>query len=314
MIKTNYILSILSVLLIFSCSSDSDKVIDGVLDGVAAGAVLRTLNVNNAILNSSEPESEFSVTIEEQDEQDGGLFESVGVYVSINDLTPDNGTTPSVSSFIKEIPASAFSPGPLGLPRGTITANFGEAANAMGLTSADYAPGDSFIFELRLNLTDGRVFGQAQAGPSITGGFFSSPFAYTTLILCSPAPGDYVVEMHDSYGDGWQTDGGNGGSGITVDVDGTIIEVGMCSPYEASAFDCTPWPTDDPDYDPTSDYTDGTAIVTIPVGTAAAVWNFPGDEYGEISFEVYGPNGELLYAGAQGATDAGLLPITLCAE
>jgi len=284
--------AILSLLIYFTACSDSDTVIDSVLDNSTTGAVLRTLSINNATLNSSEPDTEFSVTVEEQDEEDGALFESVDVYVSINDLTPDNGTTPSVSTLIKTIPASAFTEGPLGLPRGTISATFGEAAGAMGLTSADYAPGDSFIFELRLNLTDGRTFGPESAGPSVTG-----------------------VEMHDSFGDGWQTDDGNGGSGITVDIDGTIIEVGMCTPYGGgNDYDCTPWPTDDPDYDPTSDYTDATAIVTVPVGAASAIWNFPGDFYGEISFEVYGPGGELLYEGAQGATNAGILPITLCAE
>ena len=59
---------------------------------------------------------------------------------------------------------------------------------------------------------------------------------------------------------------------------------------------------------------EGTGTVNIPVGTSSATWSFPGDAYGEISFSVFGPGGEELYVGAQGATGPGLLPITLCAQ
>jgi len=309
----NYIFTlIVSVLVLTSCEKDANNVIDQVLEGVDTGAVLRTISVNNAVLNSSEPDSEFSVTVEEQDEEEGALLETVRILVSIQDLTPENGTTIANDVFVKEVSAAEFSAGPFGLPRATISVTFGEAAGAMGLTSDDYAPGDVFLFELQLNLTDGRVYGAASAGGIITGGFFASPFSYSALILCSPAPGDYVVDMHDSYGDGWQTDGGNGGSGITIDIDGVIIEIGMCTPYEANDYDCTPWPDDTTD--PTSEFTDATAIVTIPEGAQSAIWFFPGDTYGEISFEVYGPDGSLLFAGAQGETGPGILPITLCAE
>ena len=309
--KLSKILPVLALSLIVSCSSD-DKVVDDVQNDITNGAILRTLSVNNATLNSSDPDSEFSVTVEEQDVEDGALMESVSIYVSINDLTPDNGTTVANDVFIKEIPASAFTTGELGLPRATLTATFGEAATAMGLTSADHSPGDVFVFGLSLKLTDGRIFDASNAGGIITGGFFASPFKYNALILCSPQPGDYVVDMHDSYGDGWQTNDGNGGDGITIDVDGEIIEIGMCSPYGAAAGTFTGG--DDCTGPASLEFYDATVIVTIPEGAQSAIWSFPGDQYGEISFEVYGPNGALLYAGAQGETAPGLLPITLCAE
>ena len=136
--------------------------------------------------------------------------------------------------------------------------------------------------------------------------------SYNALITCSPQAGDYSVEMFDSYGDGWQTDSGSGGSGIAVDIDGTIVEVGLCSPYGGAAgtflesgagTGCTE-----------NNGYEGTGTVNIPVGTSSATWSFPGDAYGEISFSVFGPGGEELYVGAQGATGPGLLPITLCAQ
>lgn len=123
-------------------------------------------------------------------------------------------------------------------------------------------------------------------------------------IVCNPAPGEYLVEMHDSYGDGWQTDDGNGGSGITVDIDGTIVEIGMCNPYVGSDYECV-----------TGDGYDAQAVVTIPENTISASWNFPGDWYGEISFEIYAPDGTLAFAsGAPGNMEAGQIPIVVCAD
>jgi hypothetical protein len=303
--------SLLMVTSFNSCQKEEGTIYD-VLD-YEKGAVLRTLSVDNALYNSSEPTSAFVVTVEEQDEQDGALMESVDIYVSLRDLTPDNGTAVAADKFVKNIPASEFTTSPVGLPMATLSATYAEAFAATGLAADEVQPGDLFVVELRLNLTDGRVFGKDSAAGIITGGFFSSPFAYNALITCSPEPGDYTVDMHDSYGDGWQTNAGNGGDGIHVDIDGTIVVVGMCSPYGGdnvgSELDvtqgvCTVG----------NGTTDASAIVTIPDGTSSATWTFPGDNYGEISFEVYGPGGEELYVGAPGATAAGLLPITLCAS
>ena len=317
-IKSIYkiVLPVLIMALGFNSCQESDNVIDQVVDGTTNGAVLRTIEVISNTLNSSDPTSAWSVTVEEQDTEDGDLLESVDVLVSIRDLTPDNGTTTANDFMVKTIPASEFSTGPLGLPRATISASFAEAESAMGLNNTQHAPGDLFVFELRLNLTDGRVFGAADAGGIITGGFFSSPYIYNAGIICTPEPGDYTVDMFDSFGDGWQTDNGNGGSGSTVtltDANGneTVIEYGMCSPYggqPAGAFlagsDCT---------GPAStSFFAATTTVTIPAGTATAIWEFPGDNYGEIAFDIYAPDGTLLLSVATGEGIPGLLPVTNC--
>ena len=309
------IMSLVLIVSVNSCSN-SNNVIDEVLE-YETGAVLRTIEVISNTLNSSDPSSMFAVTVEEQDGEDGGLFAAVNVHVTLRDLTPGNGTSVANDVLVKSIPASEFTPGPHGLPRGTVSVTYGEAFSATGLSASDIEPGDLFVFVLKLELTDGRVYDDTNAGGSITGGFFASPFRYNALILCSPQPGVYQVDMHDSYGDGWQTNGGSGGDGIHINlVDGSgnesTIVVGMCSPYGGGAGTemdpalglCT---------GPASlSFYDATAYPEIPVGTVEATWNFPGDAYGEISFEVYGPGGEALFAGGVGETGPGLLPITLC--
>lgn len=144
----------------------------------------------------------------------------------------------------------------------------------------------------------------------------SAPIVHTVNLLCGGEPpiGTYVIDMHDSYGDGWQTDDASGGAGITVVTtnlagEENVIEFGMCSPYGAAAgsflggADCT---------GPASlTFFDATTTIDIAPDVIAAVWNFPGDNWGEISFEIYKPDGSLLYAGVQGM-DAGELPVSYC--
>ena len=283
----------------FSCH-DSDNVIDGVLD-YETGAVLRTISIDNSVLNSSDPTSAFMATVEEQDEADGALLSEIRVNAMFRDLSPDNGTTVA-EAFVYSIPASETTVGPVGLPRADIAMQFGDAVAAMGLTSADYSPGDVIVVKLEVVLTDGRVFGPDSAAGIITGGFFSSPFQYNALLTCSPAPGDYVVEMQDSYGDGWQSPGG-----IEVNIDGTIVNATLCNAWGDLVSGCV---------NDTGDLTNnygGAATITIPAGTESATWTYTGDSYpGEVTFQVYGPDGSLVYDSGSDP-GPGLLPIAVCA-
>ena len=137
-------------------------------------------------------------------------------------------------------------------------------------------------------------------------------------ILCTPKPGDYVVDMQDSYGDGWQTDEGNGGSGLKAiltlaDGSESIVEVAMCSPYGGSNIGTFTDPTLGGCTGPAStSFYAATAYVEIPEGTQSADWYFPGDRYGEISFQIYGPDNNLIFNGEQGATGAGQINVSNC--
>jgi len=305
---------ICSLLLVsFSCQ-DSENTIDNVLD-YETGAILRTISVENAVLNASDPSSAFVVTVEEQDEQDGALLESVNVYVELRDLTTDYTTPATGDNLAMSIPASEFTTGPVGLPRTTVNLTFGDAAAALGLSLDEqngYNPGDVFIVKLEVVLTDGRSFGPSSASGIITGGFFSSPFQYNALLTCSPMPGTYVVDMYDNYGDGWQT--GNYAYGLSVDIDGVLTQVAMCSQWGTYEFDC----------EPTADGYYAQATIEIPEGTSTANWSFEGDQYGEIAFVVTAPDGSIAFARPSGqnpptaddygTTAGGLLPIAVCAN
>lgn len=309
-------------LLVFSVScSDSDLTINEVLDA-EQGAILRTISVDNAVLNSSDPNSAFIATVEEQDEADGALLSEIRVNALFRDLSPEDGTV-EASAFVYSIPASETYIGDVGLPRADINMTFGAAAAALGLNPGDYNPGDVVVVQLEVVLTDGRVYGPDSAAGIITGGYFSSPFQYNALLTCSPAPGTYTVHMYDNYGDGWQTGSYDSGGALSVDIDGTIVDVAMCSQWGTFAFNCTP----------TNDGYFAVTTVEIPEGTQSATWSFYGDFYGEIGLIVVGPGGEIAYSSGTfladgsgpygdgflaadgfGAVGVGLLPVAVCAQ
>lgn len=305
-------LVILSALVFtFACDTEPDNTIYDVLE-FEKGAVLRTISLESAILNSSVPESEFIVTVEAQDLQDGGLLESVDVFVRLRDLTPDNGTNDVSSAFIKTYDASEFTTGPVGLPRITINVTYAEAFAALGVPASSIAPGDVFVIELNLNLTDGRIFGPASSNGTLTGVFFRSPFAYNALISCSPEPGTYRLDIQDAFGDGLQSDG------IVVSIDGVSTSYGAGSQNGGT------------------DFATMSIDIVVPDGTSSLTFTYPGDSFGdEVSFQIYAPDGTPLgvFIGADSITDygcgcsitsvdgmdavvteGGLLPILLCAQ
>ena len=116
-----------------------------------------------------------------------------------------------------------------------------------------------------------------------------------------PFAGEYRIDMQDSFVDGWQTSTTDGGPGLTVTLnDGTTIEVGLCSPYEVPSYACF------------ANLSEGTQYITIPEGTTSAVWTLPGDAYGEISFQIYAPSGNLIADIATGYS--GEVALNLCDE
>lgn len=278
------VILLLSVLVLNSCESD-DKAIDLVFDGVSYGAVLRTLDVPGKSFNLSDLNSAFSVVVEEQDEEYGALLSEVDVYVS------KDGNEAKVNT----IPASAFTTGDKGLPVTTISVTFGETLTALGLPVPS-GPGDVFGIRLSLKLTDGREFSAASSSGSLQGSYFASPFVYSSPILCTPKPGDYVIDMQDSYGDGWQ------GDGIKVTLtggpsDGSIVYIDMLSSYSGGPSCCS--------------WTDSTETLSVPDGTEGFTWEYTGDSYpGEVSFQIYAPDGSLL--GSYAGIGPGTLTILNC--
>ncbi len=229
------------------------------------------------------------------------------MYVRFTDTTIEEGGTDFSAAEVAAgtIPRANFTLGSRGLPQTSYSIGLETMQSLLGLTGDQVNGGDVFRIRFELVLIDGRTYSLADNTATLTGTFFASPFAYNATVVCppvAPTPGTWTINMQDSYGDGWQTDNANGGAGLTVTLsDGTVFEVGLCSPYLASDFTCTPGASS------------GTATIDIPADAGLSEWFFPGDFYGEISFQIITPNGNTVADIAPGAA-AGVVAINFCVD
>lgn len=146
--------------------------------------------------------SQWTIIIEEVDEKDGALLESVEVYVTFKDNTSGNGTITRPEALIRTLSASDFAEDETsGLPRHTLTVTAQEAVTAVGggMTLADVQGKDSFEFRLVLELTNGKTFTNNQSSGDVSGGsFYKSPFFYRCDVVCPLDPltfvGSYLYE------------------------------------------------------------------------------------------------------------------------
>ena len=117
------------------------------------------------------------------------------------------------------------------------------------------------------------IFSQTIQMPDIPedGIIYQTKTLNSAIPICSPAPpepGDYIVQMYDGYGDGWQSDG------IEVCIDANCQDVTLASGNFA-------------------EYT-----VSVPDGTGTLSWNWAGDLFlDEVFLVVYAPDGSLLFFG-----------------
>jgi hypothetical protein len=204
--KKIYLLAAVFTAAIFQSCTEKDNTIDQVFDGVESGAVLRTIEIISGEIPLGVEGAGFTALIEEQDAQDGDLLESVDVFVSFNDQTPENGDSSAAEAQVTTIGREAFQDGEFGLPRTTVDVPLTAMLSALGLEQSDLFGGDSFIVRLAVNLTDGRTYSVDNAGGIITGGFFNSPFQYNATVIC-PVPetylvGNYLIEEITPYVDG----------------------------------------------------------------------------------------------------------------
>lgn len=231
---------------------------------------------------------------------------SATYYLQFKDPAGDAGKTLSIiltPTGLQEISVD-ISVGILGLPQDQdITVNISVDASStamsnmyqLGSTSIVIPAGQTAGSTTLTSISDNLVTDETvsiilnlDAGENTIGVGTKITYYFLKPEICLPVAGDYRVDMHDSWGDGWQTNSGGGGPGLQVTIDGVVTEVTLASGFE------------------------GTAVVTVPDPSFSVNWYFPGDWYGEISFEIYDPSGNLVFARAQAAGGGLDLPFEVC--
>lgn len=263
-----YILLALGFVMTLSCTEE--KIVDQVQETVGRGLVLRTVASLGDSFSISDTSSVWGRTLEAQDSENGALLSEIRVYVTFTDNTIEDGD-PDFSTAEAQLPtvsASTFSPGPFGFPRGDVTVSYADAIAATGVDFDDIDGGDAFNFRLEALLTDGRIFTNNAAGTVANGSFFSSPFAYTSPVVCPPTvptAGDWTIDFQDSFGDGWNN------AALTVTIDGTATDYTL--PAGAA----------------------GTEVFTVPAGAQVISIIFvSGDFDEEVTAQVTSANGNTI--------------------
>lgn len=167
-----------------NCSSD-DKAINIVTEQIERGAVLRNVQRISKDFIHQDFDSTFSLTIEEQDIEEGGLLDFVRMYIAYEDRNESNGNGSTLETVIRDIPKSDFVTGEFGLPRHTIILPYQEVIDVTGIDSASILPGDQFKLRLEIHLTDGRTFSTDSGSATILTDFcfFRSPYRYEISII-----------------------------------------------------------------------------------------------------------------------------------
>ena len=262
--KINIIIIIL-LTVIFSCK-EPDNTIYQVFDNVENGAVLRKIQQDPVLsknFNIFDTQSTWELVVEQQDEQGGDLLSKVNVHISFVDKA-NNGANDIDEVMVKTIEASEFSISQNDLPITHIIVKFQDALDALNMQSTDYVGGDYFPIRLELVLTDGRTFSAESSSSSLQGSYWSSPFVYESQILCNPdtpITGDYLVNMQDSWGDGWN------GAALKVTIDGVATDYTIDSGSSSSH------------------------TINVPIGSSTLTWEFVSGAWdSEITFQIIGPN------------------------
>ena len=267
--KISVFILALSTTFFVSCESD-EKVVDQVLNNYTVGAILRTRNQEGSPYNSFVPESEFTVTVEEQDAEFGGLLQSIQLYASFTDNQDDPTDSSVAEQLIATFMASDLTTSSRGLPELTYTTTLGESATLLGVGTG-YSGGDVFNYRFEVTLTDGSTWTNVNGNGNVLGGsYFNSPYLYSVVVACiptAPVAGDYTLDMQDSFGDGWN------GASVSVTVDGVATDYTIDDGLAASAS------------------------FTIPDTATTATFEYvSGDWDSEVTFQLFGPFGKLAYA------------------
>ncbi|QHI36526.1 hypothetical protein IMCC3317_18890 [Kordia antarctica] len=279
-----------------SCSDDDTLPVKFDELTVSGGPYASEITTNGSTnVNKLDPSSSsFSKDYQLISPAGGTDISKVEVYVSLvgQNINADEALllTADASSFT--------SPADGGYPEANIVFDGAAIITALGIDSSNLEGGDTFNYRLAIT-NPGGTFSDVSA--NFDNQSADHTFSSTVVCIAPPPPGVWTIDMHDSYGDGWQTVG-NSSAPITITLnDGTVFQVGLCTPYEANNFACI------------NEANDGTDTITIPTGTTSADWFFPGDNYGEISFEIYAPSGNLV-AAYTGGSAAGPIALNLCNE
>jgi hypothetical protein len=169
------------------------------------GAYLRTIARTSTTFNFfSLGTSNFALTLEAVDAEDGATVDNVEIRVRHRRLLPGVGLrfTPATDVLIKTLKSSDFQPNSESrFLRTSFVITAAETFAAVGLTAAQIEGGDVFEFRLVLNDKKGRSFSTNNVTTNVAGApFYNSPFQYNVSVICpSDLAGTYAFDALETF-------------------------------------------------------------------------------------------------------------------
>ena len=291
--------SIVALLVAVGACSDDDTLPVNFDELIVSGGPFATDLTPSVVtdINKLDPAgSSFSKTFQLVSPDGGTDVTKIDMFVThirgVDTINPE--------AFLKTFDSAGFTMGDQ-YPEALVDVVGSEIISALNITDLDVIEGgDTFNYRLEITNDEG-TFGDVSANFDNQ----SADHTFSSTVICAlPAlpTGTWTVNMADSYGDGWQpVTSSGGGPGIVVTLsNGTVFEIGLCTPYE------------DPGYDCTAGDSSGTATFEVPADVTGD-FEFRGDFWGEMSFQIISPSGNTVAAGTPG-TAAGPIALNLCNE
>lgn len=248
-------------------------------DGIAFEYEVNTSDEFDLSEGAINEDYEASITIDDQSE--GSLLETLNVYRTFRDLTiGEDGTNLSEEEALFDTYAIAD----LMLVEGARTLELVYTIDDLlgdDVALTDLSVGDDLKLRYEIITTDGRII---TTDEDDTEYFFSiTTSECVQLNADAPFPGEYSIEMADSYGDGW-----NGGF-LTITLDGAEVEG---SPFSVETGE------------------EATGSFTVPEGaTSLTVIYTSLDWDDENTFNIIDPNGKKAVVGGPFPNTNGQGPI-----
>ncbi|MEL6190955.1 MAG: hypothetical protein AAFR66_02855 [Bacteroidota bacterium] len=176
------------MLMMVSCADEDLKPII-TFDDAIKGAYVRLVDQSDRFFNLLEDVSQFSYTysVEFVDVEKGALVTDYVLNISYVDVNPDNGDATFQPAEFQRFTSDRFvdrESGFKGLEGITITA--AEMFSATGVSAADILPGDQFLIEGRVFLSDGTNYGFSNSSASVrsTTNAFQAHFNFSFVGAC----------------------------------------------------------------------------------------------------------------------------------
>lgn len=258
-------------LVLYSCKDDDTLPIDfdeltktglpfATQTGEEGLASINKIDITPTILSG------FSKTYELNSLESGKDVTKVDFYVS---FTGQNTTVQE--ALYKTVQSSEFDTSG-SLPKFTISFPWSDALTTLGLTLDDLEGGDNFKFRLALTNANGTF---SDVSSNFDNQSADHIFVSPVVCLIAPVPGDWILNMTDIFGDGW-----NGGK-ISVNIDGVV------SDFSASGSNTT-------------------TTINIPTGTAIFTFTYSsGNWEGENLYTLTNPDGTVVLNEGVGDGSAG---------